>query len=113
MAEGNSQDFLEELGKVAKRGVASRLLGIAQLCRDGVLWGNAAKEELPHESLPRSLSVPKTQTLWCPGEEQGDGPCLKPCGEWMEGAGSATALQRFPIPQAMVEGFTLPPLRWD
>lgn len=71
MAEGNSHDFLEELGKVANHGVASRLFGTAQLCKDGVLRGNATREKPPHESLPQSLSVPRIQIPQCPGEEQG------------------------------------------
>lgn len=74
VAEGNSQDFLEELGKAARCGVPSGLFGIAWLCKDGVLWGNThCKGGSPHESPPPSLSVPKTQTPWCPSEEQGDG----------------------------------------
>ena len=31
----------------------------------------------------------------------------------MEGAGSSAAQQWFPVLQAMLMGFTLPPLRWD
>lgn len=44
MAEGNGQGSLEELGKVARCGAARGLFGIRQ---DGVLRGNAGREELP------------------------------------------------------------------